>query len=1200
MEAENREAESGPSLGFAPEAAKTSHAPCPQGSDRCAPGRRVPGPPLPLADSPTTKLHWGGLRDLGLALAVAEAAQRQESPPLLLVLPDVAAVERVRSELEFFLGTPREGQQEPRHTTIPLRVSPALRVFPDWETLPYDAFSPYADIVSERLKTLAELPHLDHGIVLTSISTLMHYLPPVAYLRARSLELHRGATLDPQDFRRRLAQSGYRFTSQVCEHGEVAIRGALIDIFPMGTAQPCRIDLDDQRIDSLRLFDPASQRSTGKKDSLRLLPAHECPLEEEAVERFRCAWRAAFPGDPRRENIYREVSAGRAPPGIEYYLPLFFEHTALLFDYLPKRTVLLLHEDSEAAAKTFLESAQERYEAKCAAQERPVLPPARLFTSLEALEHRINAHPNLRLHEAAREAAPRLHSGIPPQVTLRPQADLPSARLQAFLQEFPGRVLLAPGSQGRRETLLELLRDAGLRPGEFPDWQSFLDSTDALGVTVAPLERGLFLQDPPFALLSAPQLFQEGIRKRRGRRRGPGLKELIQNLSDLRPGSPVVHREHGVGRYRGLVTLYPEDYPEEFLQLEYAGGDLLYVPTAALDSVSRYTGMDPEHAPLHRLGGEQWERVRSKATARIRDTAAELLELHARRAGANATPYDIDEDAYQSFCATFPFEETEDQEKVILEVLQELRATTPMDRLVCGDSGFGKTEVALRAAFVTANNSLQTVLLAPTTLLAEQHYHTFCDRFANWPVRIEVLSRFARGSSQRAALEGLANGAVDIVIGTHKLLRKDLRIRRLGLVIIDEEHRFGVHQKERLKQLKAEVNILSLTATPIPRTLNLALSGMRGLSLIATPPARRLPVKTFICEWSDSLLREAMLREMNRGGQIFFIHNRIETIQEKLEELRRLLPEGRIKMAHGKLPKRELERVMLDFRQGQCHVLLCTTIVETGLDIPNANTLIINQAQRLGLAQIYQLRGRVGRSHHNAYAYLITPNPKILSENAKARLRAVAQLDELGVGFNLAGHDLEIRGAGEILGEEQSGHIQELGFGMYMDLLRQTIEEMKSGVKPPESSLEPELLFHLPALFPEDYLPDLHARMQLYRRLAATTEKQKFTELKEEVIDRFGRMPQAAKNLFQIAELKTPARSAGVLHAEFNERGGKIIFHEQSPLPPERILELIRNGNGVYRFQEGKILRVRGPLPDQERIQFAANLLQQLTHGLTR
>ncbi len=1137
---------------------------------------------LPLPTTPGRELHWGGLCDLGLALAVAETAQRVTHAPLLLVLPEVEAVERVYTELEFFLGA--------RRATTPLWV------FPDWETLPYDACSPHADIVSSRLELLDALPRLRRGIVLVAAGTLAHRLPHAQYIEARGFELRRGANLDPRDFRRRLERGGYRFVSQVREHGEVAIRGSLIDLFPMGAARPCRIDLDDERIDSLRPFDQDSQRSTGCIDCLRLLPAREYPLDEEAVERFRSAWREAFPGDPRRVNIYREVSAGRGPPGIEYYLPLFFESTALLFDYLPRNTIVLTHEDADRATADFLEKAKERSEAKHTAREQPVLPPERIFASLEELQRRRATHPGIRLWESSARKAHGLQSGMPPPVALNAQANPPSQHLQAFLKKFPGRVLLTAGSPGRRETLLELLRGAGLRPVECADWPAFLASEARLGVAPAPLERALFLHDPALALFGEVQVFGDLKRRRRARRRAADLEELIQNLSELRTGSAVVHREHGVGRYRGLVTLTPENYPEEFLQLEYAGGDLLYVPIAALNAVSRYTGLDPEHAPLHRLGGDQWERARRKAATRIRDTAAELLELQAQRTAGGGAAFRVDEEAYRSFAASFPFDETEDQGRAIQEVLEDLRATTPMDRLVCGDSGFGKTEVALRAAFVAVDNGCQVVLLVPTTLLAQQHYRSFLERFADWPVRVEALSRFEQRGPQRAVLDGLADGTVDIVIGTHKLLRADLKIKRLGLVIIDEEHRFGVHQKERLKKLRAKVNLLALTATPIPRTLNLSLAGLRSLSLISTPPARRLPVKTFICEWSDTLLREAMLREINRGGQVFFIHNRVETIARSLEELRRLLPEANIALAHGKLPKRELERVMLDFRAGRCHVLLCTTIVETGLDIPNANTIIIDQAQRLGLAQIYQLRGRVGRSHHNAYAYLVAPSRQAMSETAQARLRAVAQLNELGVGFNLAGHDLEIRGAGELLGEEQSGHVQELGFGAYMELLQQAVRDLRSGAAryPEQAAPEVELNFHLPALFPEDYIPDLHERLLLYRRLATLTDAAPLAALREEVIDRFGRLPQAARDLFRLAELKAPARAAGILHVEFRERGGSLRFHEHSPVPPARVLELVQGGHGAYRFQEGKVLRIAGPIQASERIPLAARLIQQL------
>jgi transcription-repair coupling factor (superfamily II helicase) len=1144
-----------------------------------------------LPTQPGERHYWERLNGSSKALALIAAA-RNSDRPLIVITTDMAGCTRLLEEFRFYLDN-EVSEDYP------------LLSFPDWETLPYDLYSTYQDIISDRLATLSRLSVFKKGILIVSISTLLHRLLPREYLAAHSLALDTGQKLDLDKFRHELHRNGYRFVSQVLEHGDVALRGSLLDIYPMGAAVPYRIDLFDEEIDSIRIFDPESQRSSDRVETIQLLPAREAPLDEEHISCFRSGWRARFAGNPMASPVYHDVSSALAPAGIEYYLPMFYPSMNSLFDYLDGDCLVVFDGDIPGAAESFRQDISERYEQGRYDQQRPLLPPEELFFDMQDISRQTASYPQLRLSGAGHAAAAggsvvEFATRVPVSLPVDARAEDPLVHLKRFLGDFPGRVLLVAESSGRRETLLEMFTRHGLRPRVFSHWSGFLAAQDQLGLTVAPLERGAIIETPLLAVISESQLFGDRVQQRRLRnRRQQDLDAMVRNLTELTVGAPVVHEEHGVGRYCGLVTLEVGDIPGEYIQLEYDQGDKLYVPVASLDLISRYTGVDPEHAPLHRLGSGQWLKARRKAAERVRDVAAELLELHARRAARAGIGFAVDENAYQAFVQGFPFEETPGQQDAITDVLRDLAAQNPMDRLICGDSGFGKTEVAMRASFIAVQNNRQVVVLVPTTLLAQQHFKNFKDRFADWPVRVEVLSRFLTKKQQDTVLDAMQGGQADIVIGTHKLLQEGIRFARLGLVIIDEEHRFGVRQKERLKALRSEVDILTLTATPIPRTLNMALTEIRDLSIIASPPLRRLPVKSFICEWSDQVVKEAMLREIKRGGQVYFLHNKVDDIEKRAAALAALIPQARVRLAHGQMPEKELEQVMLDFYHQRFNVLVCTTIIETGIDVPNANTIIIDRADKFGLSQLYQLRGRVGRSHHRAYAYLLIPSRRALTGDAAKRLEAIESMEDLGIGFTLATHDLEIRGAGEILGEDQSGQIQEIGYGLYMELLERAVTAIKSGKQPElDRALDhgTEVDLHIAALIPEDYLPDVHTRLIMYKRVASARTEVELQEIREEMIDRFGMLPRQLKNLFVIAGLKQMAAPLGVRKIDLGEQGGRIYFSDTANVDPARVINLIQSEPRTYRFDGHDKLRVTRELPTAEaRIELLEDLLESIS-----
>ncbi|MFP5350426.1 MAG: transcription-repair coupling factor [Gammaproteobacteria bacterium] len=1139
---------------------------------------------LPLPTAAEESIAWRRLLGSAPGLAIAEAARATQSP-LLVVARDVPAALELEEAVRFFRGS--DGWP--------------VRVFPDWECLPYDVFSPHAELIADRLSILARLPQYSRGVILVAASTLLARLPPRAYVAAQSFQLRVGDTLEPERLRHQLTEASYQNVSQVMEPGEYAVRGGLIDLYPIGSHTPYRIDLFGETIESIREFDAATQRSSRALDAIELLPAREFPLTDEAIQRFRQSFRARFEGDPQRVAVYRDISRGIAVPGIEFYLPLFFEHTASLLDYLPRETICILDDGAQRGARGFWREINDRYEQLRHDVERPLLSPNEVYWPVDTLLAGLNAHPQVLLidpMDGGMETAASSEAvavAPPPSLPIEPHAEQPYHNLIAFLRENRGRVLLVAETPGRRETLRSLLAEHGVAVADITDWTDFCRRDERIGLTAAPLARGLTLHGGRVTVITEPQLYGERVAQRRRRRRDErDAGAVIRDLTQLRIGDAVVHEDHGVGRYRGLQMIDVGNGANEFVTLEYADGDKLYVPVLSLQLLSRYTGTDAEHAPLHKLGGDAWDKAKQRALRKAHDAAAELLEIHALRAARQGIAFPPPDAHYRAFAEEFPFEETPDQARAIDEVLADMTAAKSMDRLVCGDVGFGKTEVAMRAAFLAAHAGKQVAVLIPTTLLAQQHYQNFCDRFAGTPYRIELLSRFRSKAEQAQTLAALAAGTAHIVVGTHRLLQPDVRFAQLGLIILDEEHRFGVRQKERLKQLRAEVDILTLTATPIPRSLNMALAGLRDISLITTAPEGRLSVKTLVNEWDRGLIREACLREIRRGGQVYYLHNEVRTIERTARELQELLPEATVQMAHGQMPERELEHIMLEFYHRRFNILVCSTIIESGIDVPTANTIIIERADKLGLAQLHQLRGRVGRSHHRAYAYLLIPPRGLLSAEARRRLEAIESLEELGAGFALASQDLEIRGAGELLGESQSGEIDEIGFTLYAELLARAVQTLQRGgevtaARPPGTEVD----LHAPALLPENYVPDVHMRLVLYKRIASAASAAALQALQEEVIDRFGMLPEPGLLLFQAAALKLRAAPLGVRKIDAGAKGARIEFVENPPIDATAVLRLLQSAPRRYRLDGPNRLRVIQDMPD------AASRLKTITETLS-
>ncbi|HLS86639.1 MAG TPA: transcription-repair coupling factor [Burkholderiales bacterium] len=1123
-------------------------------------------------DSLPARRRITGLAGSADALALARLAQAEK--PLVVVTATAQDAQRLLEEIAW--------------------LAPQLGacLLPDWETLPYDQFSPHQDLVSDRLATLYRIQRGEFDVVFIPAPTALVRLCPPAYIAGHTFFLKKGERLDLEKLREQFVTAGYQHVTQVVAPGEFCFRGGLIDLFPMGSQLPYRVDLDDDVVDGIRTFDVDTQRTLYAVAEIRMLPAREFPLDEAARARFRSRWRELFEGDPSKKRLYRDISSGIPAAGVEYYLPLFFDSVATLFDYLPQAATLVLHHDVPAAIDQFWRDIRLRHQMAGGDPDRPVLPPAQVFLPAEEFFVRARDYPRVDLGtDGDGEASPLLRAQALPPLAVDRRARDPLAALKAFLEATPHRVLVAAESAGRRETMLAYFAEHGLKPAPVGDFAQFLSASEPFCIGVSPLGHGFVLPEEGWAVVTEAELYANVVRRRsRAAEKRSSVEGMLRDLSELKIGDPVVHEQHGIGRFQGLVTLDLDSGASEFLLLQYDGGDKLYVPVAQLGVIGRYSGAQPEEAPLHKLGSGQWDKAKARAEKQARDTAAELLALYARRAARLGIAFSVRQRDLEAFAEGFGFEETPDQAAAIEAVVADMASGKPMDRLVCGDVGFGKTEVALRAAFVAVADGKQVAVLCPTTLLAEQHFQTFSDRFAEWPVRIAELSRFRSAREVSEALKKLAAGELDIVIGTHKLLGKDVKFRNLGLVIIDEEHRFGVRQKEALKRLRAEVDVLTLTATPIPRTLAMSLEGIRDFSVIATAPQKRLAIKTFVAPFSEGIVREAVLRELKRGGQAYFLHNEVESIERMRERLERLLPEARIAVAHGQMRERDLERVMRDFTAQRSNVLLCSTIIETGIDIPTANTIVIDRADKFGLAQLHQLRGRVGRSHHQAYAYFLTPQAepgsadplKGLGAQAKKRLEAIQMMEELGSGFYLAMHDLEIRGAGEVLGESQSGEIQEVGFSLYARMLERAVRRLRRDAA--DSTLEvidvsTEVNLHTAALLPATYCSDVHERLALYKRLADAETDEALELLGEELVDRFGQLPEPARALLECHRVRIAARPLGVARVDATHEAVQLQFVKDPPLDGARVIDFVRSRPRQARLAGPDRLRVEAKMP---------------------
>ncbi|MBN6511953.1 transcription-repair coupling factor [Acinetobacter pittii] len=1132
--------------------------------------------------------RWvGSLLGSSAALLFKEIAV-QHSSLLVVVARNNQHVAQLESELEFY------------------GIKPTI--FPDWEILPYDRLSPHQDIVSERLAILSNMPQ--KGVLLVSASTLAQRVAPYSWVLGEHFDIRVGQKFDLEQQKLRLVQAGYHLVDTVYDHGEFAVRGSIMDIFASGQDAPIRIDLFDDEIDTLKFFDPETQRTTTTLKSFTVLPAKEFPLKE-ARSIFRDRYSELFPtANPKKNPIYQDVLDGIASPGIEFYLPLFFDKTYMqsqstLTTYFPKNCIVITNNDIDTDLTSFWKEVFRRYEDRRHNADQPILPPDELFIAPNNLLSALNQFPRMLVSaEAVEEKVGALNLKVeqPPKLPVDPKKDKPFAVVKKYIDEANHPVLLVAESAGRRESLRDGLR-ASL--GDIPSvdsFEQFQKSQFAIAITNAPLDRGLLLTDE-LSVISENQLYEHRVVQRRRKRQQEVSEEfLIRSLTELSIGAPVVHIDHGVGRYAGLITLAIEGQDYEFLQLDYAEEAKVYVPVTNLHLISRYSGGDPDLAPLHKIGTDAWSKAKRKALEQIHDVAAELLHIQARRQSKPGFGFEVDQSLYMQFASGFAYEETLDQANAIEATLYDMQQAKPMDRLVCGDVGFGKTEVAMRAAFVAVQNGKQVAVLVPTTLLAQQHYESFKDRFADWPVRIEVLSRFGSNKTHTKNIEDLAEGKVDIVVGTHKLLQENVQFKDLGLMVVDEEHRFGVRDKERIKALRADVDMLTLTATPIPRTLNMAFSGMRDLSIIATPPARRLAVKTFVQEHTEASIKEAILRELLRGGQVYFLHNEVDTIERAAENIRVLVPEARVAVAHGQMRERELEQVMQQFYHKEYNVLVCSTIIETGIDVPNANTILIERADKLGLAQLHQLRGRVGRSHHQAYAYLLVPSIKHLKGDAEKRLDAIQRASTLGAGFMLATEDLEIRGAGELLGEQQSGSMQAIGYSLYMEMLEKATKAIQQGKTPnfdAPLSLTAEINLHIPALIPDEYLGDVHQRLLFYKRISNTDTQEKLDNIRMELIDRFGVPPQSVKHLFSVHQIRLKAEQLGITKIDINTQGGNIEFSPDTPVQAITIIQLMQKHPTYYRMEGGQRLKVMVQLEEQEkRIQFINDLLAKLLNEL--
>jgi transcription-repair coupling factor (superfamily II helicase) len=1117
----------------------------------------------PVAQEKDNKLNWGNLSQIGESLAIAKFAEQAQNCSLIIT-SNIHEANRLRRELQFFLSDAE---------------FPLLH-FPDWETLAFDQFSPHEDIISQRLFVLYQLQHLKKGIVIVALPTLLQYILPKYYLGAHVFLLEKNQTLNLESLNRQLVDAGYHRVDQVRAHGEFAVRGSIWDVFPTGTDTPFRIELFDNEIDSIRMFDPETQISTEQVESIQLLPAREYPLTDEAITHFRQQFRSQFSGNPRDCPIYEAVSNGEPFPGCEYYLPLFYDKLTTFFDYIPEETTVFTDSGITVKLDELWTGIENRYEQLRYDLSRPLCKPSQIFLSKDDFFAKLKSFQQIKVNKDPldnKQGNSNFSLKSIPDITIQSKQKVPLKNLGAFANQ-QAKILFTAESSGRRETLLDLLKDINITPKGINTWDEFIQAQNGAYLSVAPLDNGFILDDPALCLIPESELFGEQVMQRRLRKRQQAdAANMIHSLSELKIGAPVVHLEHGIAKYQGLKIIQTDSVQAEYLNLEYADGDRIYVPISSLHLISRYSGIDSGHVHFNKLGNDRWSKTKSTAIKQIRDTAAELLKLYSERAASKGFAFPQPGAEYNQFRRSFPFEETPDQEITIDNVIHDMSKQQSMDRLVCGDVGFGKTEVAMQAAFHAAINNKQVALLSPTTLLAEQHYNNFKDRFADWPIKIGILSRLQTKKNQDEVLQGLKNGKVDIVIGTHKLLQDDIKFKNLGLLIIDEEHRFGVRQKEKIRSLRATVDLLALTATPIPRTLNMALGGIRDLSIISTPPLKRLSIKTFLYENNDAIMREAITREIMRGGQVYFLHNDVATIKATAEKLAAIVPEARIGIAHGQMRERELEHVMSDFYHQRFNVLVCTTIIESGIDIPSANTIIIDRADKFGLSQLHQIRGRVGRSHHQAYAYLLVPDKNILTNDAKKRLDAITTFDDLGAGFMLATHDLEIRGSGELLGEGQSGHMEVIGYSLYMELLEEAVKALKEG-RDPDFHIEGdgssvEVDFHVSSLLPNTYIPDVGIRLSLYKRLSQAQNSDDIHQFKAELIDRFGTLPVETEHLLRATEVKLLAKQAGITKVDIHKEFFYLHFGSKPNIDMKKLIELIQKQPESHQLQGQTTLR---------------------------
>ena len=1162
-----------------------------------------------------------------LLLATLSAQEIKNKNKVAIITSDAGDAQRLIDEMALF--------------------DPDLRsvIFPDWETLPYDSFSPHQDLISERLATLWQISQGGADIILIPATTALYKIAPPSFLAGYTFNFTVKQKLDEAKLRSQLTLAGYAHVSQVISPGEYCVRGGLIDLFPMGSRFPYRVDLFDNEIDSIRTFDPDTQRSLYPVPEVRLLPGREFPMDEDSRAKFRRRWRELLEGDPTRSRIYKDIGNGVATAGIEYFLPLFFDQTATVFDYLGEDATIVLHGELEPIFQRFWQDTQDRYRLAQGDPDRPALAPSNLFLSSEEFFTHCNNYTQLVLKHGSADkdslSKPDKNAGgndaqsiktsvleqgakefaCPlPDLSVHRGAQDPLSQLKKHLSQTSNKVLIIAESEGRRASLLDFLRASNVSPPSFESLREFLESPEPLGIIAATLNYGFHTGELSLDLITESELFDAGptTRRKRKQEQTSDVESLIKDLSELQVGDPVVHSVHGIGRYRGLIhmdlqgvassaksqTTEDDSFEDisiskaqEYLHLEYADNAILYVPVSQLHLISRYSGVSPSEAPLHRLGSGQWDKAKRKAAEQIRDAAAELLNIYARRALREGHPFRYSANDYETFSNDFGFEETPDQKAAIHAVIQDMISPRPMDRLICGDVGFGKTEVALRAAFVAVMGGKQVAFLAPTTLLTEQHFQTLCDRFSKWPIKIAEMSRFRSAKEIKTAMEGIESGSVDIVVGTHKLISGSLKFKDLGLLIIDEEHRFGVRHKEMIKSLRSEVDVLTLTATPIPRTLGMALEGLRDLSVIATAPQRRLAIKTFVRSEGNGVIREAVLRELKRGGQCYFLHNEVETIQNRKERLQELIPEARIAVAHGQMPERDLERVMREFINQRHNILLCSTIIETGIDVPSANTIIMSRADKFGLAQLHQLRGRVGRSHHQAYAYLLVPDIESLTKHASQRLDAIQQMEELGSGFYLAMHDLEIRGAGEVLGENQSGNMLEIGFQLYNEMLSEAVRALKNGEEPDLLSplqVTTEINLHSPALLPDAYCGDVHLRLSFYKKLATAKTLDQLDTLLEEIVDRFGKLPPQVQTLIDVHRLRILAKPYGVAKVDAAPGVTTISFRPNPPIDGMKIIDMVQKNKHIKLAGNDK-LRIERELPEvKDRAQLVRDVLRNL------